>query len=384
MEGYKNFLDNKPLFYKEIDYERMPRIWKQIKKYFKIPKIIHIIGTNGKGTTGRYLACLLYKHGKSVGHFTSPHILRFNERVWKNGENVKDNELQNIHEHLSSILKKEDLNSLSYFEYTTLMALALFQGCNYAILEAGMGGEYDATSVFGNDLTIVTPIDYDHQEFLGESIKDIASTKLRSIKKRAILGKQPHGEVYEIAQNLSKKNGFKLHRYEAFLDESTKNIIESFSKKEKLPDFLKENLFLAVSAVKYMGYEIKEEMLPILKLPGRCQKIAKNITLDVGHNTLAAKALKNHFMGKKVILVYNSYQDKNYQEILKILKPVIKKVEILKLDNDRVEEYETLKRSIKNLDINVSDFTHIDNSQEYLVFGSFSVAEKFLKDFFER
>ena len=382
--NFQSFLNDKPLFYKEIDYERMPQVWQKIKKHFKLPKIIHIIGTNGKGTTGRYLACLLYKHGKSVGHYTSPHILRFNERIWKNGIDVKDSELQYAHEYLSSILEKEDLDSLSYFEYTTLMALTLFQGCDYAILEAGMGGEYDATSVFGNDLTVVAPVDYDHQEFLGESIKDIASTKLRSIKKCAILGKQTNSEVYEIAQNLSKKNGFKLYRHEAFLDESTKDIIESFSKKAKLPVFLKDNLSLAVSTVRYMGYEIKEEMLPVLKLPGRCQKIAKNITLDVGHNTLAAKALKNHFMGKKVILVYNSYQDKNYQEILKILKPVVKKVEILKFDNDRVEEYETLKRSIKNLDINVSDFECTDNSQEYLVFGSFSVAEKFLKDFFER
>ncbi len=382
--NFQSFLNDKPLFYKEIDYERMPRIWQKIKKHFKLPKIIHIIGTNGKGTTGRYLACLLYKYGKNVGHYTSPHILRFNERIWQNGIDAKDSELQYAHEYLSSILKKEDSDSLSYFEYTTLMALTLFQGCDYAILEAGMGGEYDATSVFGNDLSIVTPIDYDHQEFLGDSIKDIASTKLRSVKKCAILGKQTNSEVYEIAQSLSKKNGFKLHRHEAFIDDNTKDIIESFSKKEKLPSFLKDNLSLAVSALRYMGYEIKREMLPTLKLPGRCQKIAKNITLDVGHNTMAAKALKNHFMGKKVILVYNSYQDKNYQEILKILKPVIKKVEILKFDNDRIEEYETLKRCIKYLDINVSDFEYTDNSQEYLVFGSFSVVEKFLKDFFER
>jgi len=380
----QDFLNNKPLFYKEIDYERMPKIWKKIKKYFKLPKIIHIIGTNGKGTTGRYLAYMLYAQGKRVGHYTSPHILRFNERIWKNGNDVKDNELQLAHEYLISILEKKDLDSLSYFEYTTLLALKIYQECDYAILEAGMGGEHDATSVFGNDLSIVTPVDYDHQEFLGDSINDIASTKIRSIKKCAILGKQPNKEVFEIAKTLSKKNGFKLYRYENFLDNNIKDIISSFAHKENLPSFIQDNLSLAVSAFKYLGYDIKSEILPNLQLPGRCQKIAKNITIDVGHNTLAANALTNHFMGKKVILIYNSYQDKNYQEIVKILKPVIKKVEILKLDNDRVEEQKTLKKSIENLDIHVSDFKRIDNSQEYLVFGSFSVAEKFLKDFFER
>jgi len=380
----QEFLNNKPLFYKEIDYERMPKIWKKIKKYFKLPKIIHIIGTNGKGTTGRYLAHMLYAQNKSVGHYTSPHVMTFNERIWKNGENVKDHELQLAHEYLTSILEKKDLDSLSYFEYTTLLALKIYQECDYAILEAGMGGEHDATSVFGNDLSIVTPIDYDHQEFLGESINDIASTKLRSIKKCAILGKQSNSKVYEIAKTLSKQNGFKLYKYETFLDNNTKDIISNFAHKENLPYFLQDNLSLSVSAFKYLGYDIKSEILSTIQLPGRCQKIAKNITLDVGHNILAAKALKNHFMGKKVILVYNSYQDKDYKKIVEILKPVIKKVEILKLDHERVEEYKALKGSIEKFDITVSDFTCIDDLQEYLVFGSFSVAEKFLKDFFER
>ena len=381
---YEEFLSKKPLFYKKIDYERMPRVWKKIKHHFRLPKIIHIVGTNGKGTTGRYLAYLLYRLGESVGHYTSPHILKFNERFWKSGSDIEDSKLQDVHSFLSSILEKEDLDLLSYFEYATLMALALFQDCKYAIFEAGMGGEYDATSVFDSDLSIVTPIDYDHQEFLGSSIKDIASTKLKSIKKCAIIGKQPHKEVYEIAKNVSKQNGFKLYRYEDFLDDFTKESINNFATKKMLPNFLIDNLSLAVSAFSYLGYRFKEQMLLGLNLSGRYQKIAKNITIDVGHNLLAAKAIRDSFMGRKVILVYNSYQDKDYVEILKVLKPIVKRVEILKVENKRVEKFDILKRSIEKLNMKVSLFEHIDNTQEYLVFGSFSVVEKFLKDFFER
>jgi len=84
----QKFLDEKPLYYEKIDYARMPRIYESIKSHFKIPKIIHLIGTNGKGTTGRFLATALHSLGFSTGHYTSPHILKFNERVWLNGRDV--------------------------------------------------------------------------------------------------------------------------------------------------------------------------------------------------------------------------------------------------------------------------------------------------------
>ncbi len=84
----KEYLSQKPLYYEKIDYTRMPRIYDKIKSYLPLVKIIHIIGTNGKGTTGRFLASALHSIGFSTGHYTSPHILEFNERVWLNGENT--------------------------------------------------------------------------------------------------------------------------------------------------------------------------------------------------------------------------------------------------------------------------------------------------------
>jgi len=109
----EEFLHTKPLYYSEIDYSRMPRIYEKIKSNFSSATIIHIIGTNAKGTTGRFLASALHSIGYRVGHYTSPHILKFNERIWLNGEDSCDETLEQAHKRLQTILTKEDSDALS-------------------------------------------------------------------------------------------------------------------------------------------------------------------------------------------------------------------------------------------------------------------------------
>ncbi|MCD8213519.1 MAG: bifunctional folylpolyglutamate synthase/dihydrofolate synthase, partial [Campylobacter sp.] len=132
----EKFLEGKPLFYKEIDYTRMPRAWAGIKDSLKPFKIIHVIGTNGKGSTGRFLAQILSQTGASVGHYTSPHIFTFNERFWLNGSIVCDEILQAAHERLQELLSDEFKIKTSYFEYATLLAAVLFNECDYFVCEA--------------------------------------------------------------------------------------------------------------------------------------------------------------------------------------------------------------------------------------------------------
>ena len=375
----EEFLNNKPLFYKEIDYERMPRVWHKIKDNFRLPEIIHIVGTNGKGSTGRFLAYYLYKSGFKVGHYTSPHILRFNERIWINGKDIDDLSLQTAHKKLLSILDKDDANELSYFEYTTLLAVLLMQECDYIVLEAGLGGEYDATSVFDNILTLVTTIDYDHKEFLGNSIEDIAASKIRAVKKAAILGMQNYPEVFKIACEISSEKNFSLYLYNRFLNYNELILSSFFIKKEKLPSFFLSNLTLALSAVKFLGLKVDLDKLKGIKIFGRCQRVAKNVIIDVGHNPLAAEALKEVFSDRKIVLVYNSFEDKDYRFVLEILKPIIKRVEILDIKNQRAAKKEDMEKVLKSLSLDFRSFEKIEESEEYLVFGSFSVAEAFLK-----
>jgi dihydrofolate synthase/folylpolyglutamate synthase len=372
----ENFLNNKPLYYDVIDYTRMPRVYARVQKAFKIPKIIHLIGTNGKGTTGRFLASALLSLGHSVGHYTSPHILHFNERIWLNGSDVSDALLNEAHSILQTLLTQEESDSLSYFEYTTLLAMRIFGDLEYIVLEAGLGGEFDATAVFQKTLTLVTPIDLDHEAFLGNSVEAIATTKLNAVQNAAILARQKHEVVYEVAKRLEN---IKILKSDDLLEAEDFQKIANIAKSLTLAPYLQENLKLSIAALKYLGLAYSEDDFINAKLFGRLSSIETNILLDVGHNALAAASILEALQGEKYILVYNSYKDKNYKEILKTLKPIIKHVEILEVNESRIEESHLLEAALDALTIEHKRFQQTDKENKYLVFGSFSVAQTFLQ-----
>ena len=376
---FLEFLDNKPLYYDEIDYDRMPHAYAKIKEALTLPRIVHLVGTNGKGTTGRFMANGLLQSGMNVGHYTSPHILSFNERIWLNGNNADDKTLQRSHETVFGFLGKETADALSYFEYTTLMAMAVFEPCDIVVLEAGLGGEYDATNVFEKELSIFTPIDFDHQAFLGDTIEAIASTKLRSMAKTAILGEQPHKETARLFDMIGKEKGSKTYRVSALINENAIITVEKLLSKEFLPYYLTQNLKLAIAGLNVL--DVSYTVQSMIKQPmfGRLTKLNEHIYLDVGHNVLAAKAITASLQGQQFTLVYNSYKDKEIFDILQTLKPIIESVEIIDVDDVRIEQRQQLEAVLCRLHISYSHFSTIKKDKKYLVFGSFSVAEAFLK-----
>ncbi len=375
------FLERKPLFYKEIDYTRMPRIFDKVRHHFKVPKIIHITGTNGKGTTGRFLATALWRAGKSVAHYTSPHIMRFNERIWINGKDVDDTTLQRAHEKLLKILDSRDAEALSYFEYTTLLAMLCFEECEYAVLEAGLGGEHDATAVFEKKLSILTTVDMDHEEFLGGSIEAITKTKLGAAAGKILLAKQRHAKVYEVAKEVAKRKKAELFSVEQVLGQKAYEVVSKVAQQDFLPHYMQQNLHTAMAAMELLGERYDASSFEGAALFGRLTPVAKNVLLDVGHNPLAAAAIKEALAPKRYVLVYNSFRDKDYRTILSILKPIVKRVEIIAIDDQRAEEPQKLQRTLNELRIQYSSFNQIQHDEHYLVFGSFSVAEEFLKRF---
>jgi len=373
-----DFLDSKPLYYDEIDYKRFPKIYEKIKSHFKLPKVIHLIGTNGKGTTGRFLATALFNNGFKVGHYTSPHILKFNERIWINKTDIDDTELDKTHLRLVNMLDKDDVDALSYFEYTTLLAMLVYEDCDYVVLEAGLGGEHDATAVFDKTLTLVTPIDIDHQAFLGDDINSIAKTKLNAIQNNAILAKQKHKEVYEVA---SKIACIHVEKVEEVLDENDYSKIFEISENLSLPTYLKDNLALSIAALKFLNIDYKVSDLNGARLFGRLSKVAQNIIVDVGHNPLAAASIVKELSGEKFILIYNSYKDKDYKTILSILKPIIKEVRIIDISDQRIEVKSKIHKVLNDLKVQYSQLNKIEPNKKYLVFGSFSVVETFVKEY---
>lgn len=362
----KEFLDSKTLYYDKIDFNTIKVAWEFLRLYVKLPYVIHIVGTNGKGSTGRFLASYLHELNYKTLHYSSPHIINFNERIWINGNDVEDELLEKAHIKLLAILPSNITKKLSYFEYTTLLALILSSHMHYLVLEAGLGGEFDATNVVINDLSLVTAIDLDHQSFLGNTIKDISTTKMRSCDNIMLVNKQIHKEVYEVANDF---NYFKAKEFDT-------SLLTQF------PSYLHENLNLVLTALEYLKLPINLEHFKKVTLFGRCQKIASNITIDVGHNPLAAKVILEEFKKKslKVSLVYNSFSDKDYETVLTILKPIINEVLIIEVDDKRIVSKELLFEICSNLKLAVKEFKKIEKAKNYLVFGSFSVVEKFLKE----
>lgn len=373
------FLSSKPLFYDRIDYDRFPNAFETIRSCLKIPKIIHLVGTNGKGSTGRFLATALSRAGKKTGHYTSPHIVNFNERIWMDGFDVKDEILEAAHQKLLTIFDADIAQMLSYFEYTTLLAMMVFEQCDYVVLEAGLGGEFDATNVFEKSLSIFTPVDFDHSAFLGNTIESIASTKLRSMSTVALMGKQPHIQTKIIGREIATQKNCTLLCIDGMASEQIKEKALQIAIKNSLSDYLRDNLELAMAAFEVLGYKTEVELFDQEVLFGRLTKIKDNVTLDVGHNALAARAIAQAFAEKRITLIYNTYADKDYCEILTILAPIIEKVEIIEVDEARIVERELLESVLRELTMKYSDFEKIESDKEYLVFGSFSVAEAFLK-----
>ncbi|RVY39586.1 bifunctional folylpolyglutamate synthase/dihydrofolate synthase [Helicobacter pylori] len=377
LNGLKAFLETKPKEYHKFDPSRFIQIYKDFKNaFFEIQaKVIHVVGTNGKGSTGRFLTLLLADQNFKVLHFTSPHVFEFRERFFLNGSVVEESVLENAHQQLQSHAFS---NACSYFEYATLLAVMLAKDCDYLVLEAGLGGEFDSTNALEKTLSVFTPIDYDHKEFLGDSLESIATTKLKAMGPLNIIAPQQE-LVLNTAQKIAKEKHAKLIVVQNEISKGVRDYIEHYH----LAHFLAMNLEVALKAFETLLPCNKQEVLKNLKplnLIGRCELLSPNILIDVGHNPHSAKALKEEIkrvFNTQIVLIYNCYQDKDAFRVLEILKPVVKKVLILELHNERIIQLEKLKGILETLGLEHALFEDLEENENYLVYGSFLVANAF-------
>ncbi|MBZ7968952.1 bifunctional folylpolyglutamate synthase/dihydrofolate synthase [Campylobacter sp. RM9759] len=382
-----DFLAKKNLCYDRIDRFLMFRMYEKYKNQLLAKPIIQIIGTNGKGSTGRFLAQLLENIGYNVGHYTSPHIFDFKERFYKNKGIVCKEELEQTHEKLEKIFK-EELNKLSYFEYATFLAAVLFRKCDYVIFEAGLGGEYDATSVFEKKMSIFTKIGFDHVQILGDSLEKIARTKLKVMSEKTLISSEQEEIVLEIAKKIANLKKVELI-FSSKFEGKYKSLIQNYIQKYNLPLYLKHNLILALNAFEILASKEKIEpalaKLEKLSLKGRLEQLEPNLYIDVGHNVMAATALRDQFMGEKLILVYNSYQDKDVFKILKTLKPIIDTIKIYKyISIERKLMSDEIYNIANILGIKCEEFSFLEKQKKTLVFGSFALVENFLKEWSDK
>ena len=149
-------------------------------------KVIHITGTNGKGSTSTITETVLLEAGYKVGKYTSPHILKFNERIRVNGKDISDRDIALVYEKIKKTVEELKITP-TFFEVTTAMMFLYFaeKEVDYAVLEVGMGGRYDATNVAEGDICIITNVSLDHTEYLGKTLYEIGLEKAGIIKEKS-------------------------------------------------------------------------------------------------------------------------------------------------------------------------------------------------------
>ena len=282
-----------------------------------IPPVIHIAGTNGKGSTLSFIKAGLEANNQTVHSYTSPHLVSFNERIRLNGRKIDESLLINYLESCESVNRE---NNITFFEITTCVAFLAFSKhrADYTLLEVGLGGRLDATNVIPSPiLSIITPISLDHQQFLGDSILEIAAEKAGIIKPRVpvIVGKQiqeVQEKICSIGRNLNStislfgRDWSSKKFRNSMIYEDNDGIIELPAPKlEGLHQI--ENAGIAIRALKNL--QVKEtvltQCLQNVNWPARLQKLrtgpmvtqVKILSYDVelwidgGHNQAAARAL---------------------------------------------------------------------------------------------
>ena len=301
--------------------------------------IIHVTGTNGKGSTIAFMRELFASHGKKVGTFTSPHIVSIHDRICINGDPVSDADFIRLADQVKTMEQEllETHDQLSFFELLTLIALLYFkeQGVDLVLLEVGIGGLLDTTNVVTGEIAIITSIGLDHQETLGDSLEAIAEQKAGIFKlgKSAVIANLvPEAQI--VCQKIAEGLGVTL--YQADKDFSFKSGVFSSSianlSRLKLGlegTYQEENAALALQAfllfMTERGEKVNEEAirraLKTTSWAGRLEAVTEHIYLDGAHNLPALERLVEFIQekiqqGYQPQILFGALKRKDYSGML--------------------------------------------------------------------
>lgn len=341
-------------------------------------KTIHIAGTNGKGSTATYIASLLEKAGFKTGLYTSPHLVKFNERISINGRQISDDKVIQAYEAVHE--KDIGTRKATFFELATAMAFDYFsrEKVDWAVIETGMGGRFDATNIILPQVSVITNLSLEHTEYLGKTIKAIAWEKGGIIKPKTpvVTGvSQPTGlgVINAIAQEnqapvFEYKHDFSMRKTPQKETYIYQGLFQTFKDLVKpLPgNHQKENLSLALAAVELVFSRLRKEnpqydLTPALvkeglshaRWPGRLEVVMEKplVILDGAHNLKAAQLLGRHLRqtlgDKKLTLVIGILDDKPYEAMLKSLVPCAERVIITRAKIDRSLETQVLEAAAR-------------------------------------
>lgn len=311
-------------------------------------KVIHVAGTNGKGSVCAYLDAMLRAQKKRVGLFTSPHLVKINERIVVDGEMLSDAQFLSVFEKVQAAvgrMQEENLPHPTFFEFLFGMAVTAFAEAKveYAVLETGLGGRLDATNTVEQPVcSVITSIGYDHTELLGDTLEEIAAEKAGIIKKGTPViymegAEESNRVIEETAKNLGNrckkigKNAFKI------LGIQNKSIAFSCAsayyedvtwRLNNTGAYQPENACLALEVMRLLFGEAKQlrawqEALSQVIWKGRMEEVQPDIFIDGAHNISAverfAESVKKNSTGQGTILLFSAVQDKDYEQMIAYL-----------------------------------------------------------------
>ncbi len=378
-------------------------------------KIVHIAGTNGKGSIFAYLSSILIAAGFKVGRYISPTISCYEERFQINGEYITKDKLARLYNIVEEAMKREEEKTglkPTLFEVETAISFLYFkeEKVDYALIEVGMGGRMDATNVIRHpELTVISSISYDHQAFLGDTLEEIAWQKAGIIKESCpvVLSENSDEVCKVIEQEATKKKVkcieikptdyevlsetpygstflWKEQRYETKLPgrHQVSNAVTALAASEYLfrKDYEKNNARKAIAEeLDEMNVKSAQQGGIIRTCwPGRLEVLKKEPLFyrDGAHNPDGAKKLaaflQKYFTNKKIIYIMGVLKDKEYKKMLRYLMPMAKEVYVFKPNNERGLSAQILADTIKEVadvsvtiesDVNAAVFRALDTAK---------------------
>jgi len=413
LQGWLSWQENLHPVTIDLGLERAAEVFYALNPQRVKPPTITVAGTNGKGSSVAYLEAIYKAQGYRVGAYTSPHILKYNERIKIDGQPVSDQMICEAFERIEAV--RGDI-SLSYFEFSTLAALDIFWRADLDIqlLEVGLGGRLDAVNIVDTDIAIISSIGIDHVYWLGDTREAIGYEKAGIFRadKPAIVG-EPNPPTTIMATAASKNaqlhlinQDFGYLKHDAgwdwhYQEESLENLPAPNLKGEHQY----RNAAAVILAVQKMATRLPVSRAAIdhglanVQLPGRFQLLKGEIPvlLDVGHNpeavTTLATYLRENFPEKRLLAVFSMMKDKDIAKALEIMQPLVDQWFFAPLTNARAVSEEAMREIFLQSQILKVSFGHTGfkdafnaaknqagNNDLILVFGSFFLVSDCLND----
>jgi len=381
-------------------------------------KVIHIAGTNGKGTVSNMIASVLMESGYKVGLYNSPHLVNFNERIQINGKKITNSDIIKIYKKVRN--KANDLNA-TFFEITTVMAFYYFayKKVDIAVIETGMGGRYDSTNICSPILSIITSISYDHMQFLGNTLDEIAYEKAGIIKDNIPVVIQDNlNNVTNILVNVAKSKKSKIYfskDIDLNIKKYSKQLYMELIWQEydainlKIPfigTHYLDNLKTVLASLSILSKDLNLIDINAIKIGLKKSKknfnlrgrldfldINKNIILSGAHNEdsidkdLNALCLCG-FKLEDLDFYFTCMKDKNIPNIIKVLEKYIKNIIFVDLDNERAIKSKEFKSFINRSSVEIERIINIfdinedlKNNKKKLFIGSFYLIGDVIKNY---